>query len=218
MGDVESAGHDTSSDKDHRDKDHRDATLFPTLAVTDGACCVAHAVASYIVFKAHPEQPGWMGFLIVAAAAAVGSLRYGCSIRFAKANESLALLSAFMGLPLIGLSFASTAGLWPMTHTMRLGATVVLAVVANLAQAFPPVWKRDVEMIINLFIFVYPIVRVGYAKVMLLIYMATFLLAATCINGHVNSWIFGFRRTDVFHVLISFASLGMAWELKNIPG
>ena len=80
--------------------------LYPTVAVSDAFNAAAHGWAAVKMHEAG-EQPAAMGFGLVAVAATVGTLRFGASERLlAQANGDLADLAAFVGLPLVGRSFA----------------------------------------------------------------------------------------------------------------
>ena len=80
--------------------------LYPTIALSDGVNCIGHAWASGYAYSVGAPDAA-LGFALVAEAALVGTLRFGFAEHLlAQANGDLADLAAFVGLPLVGRSFA----------------------------------------------------------------------------------------------------------------
>ena len=79
-------------------------SLYPTVAVSDAFNAAAHGYAAHVA-HGHGETAAALGFGIVALASFVGTMRFGWSDNFARANGDLAHLAAFLGLPLVGLAF-----------------------------------------------------------------------------------------------------------------
>ena len=67
---------------------------YPSVALSDSFNAAAHLAAAAAAQTAQPQLPAWLGFALVALAAAVGTLRFGFypSI-FAQANDDLARLA-----------------------------------------------------------------------------------------------------------------------------
>jgi hypothetical protein len=81
--------------------------LYPTVAISDAFNAFCHLLAAVIVYQ-RGNSLAMIGFLTVAFAATVGVLRFGFNEdRYALANGHLADLSAFVGLPCVGISFLS---------------------------------------------------------------------------------------------------------------
>lgn len=79
--------------------------LYPSIAVSDFANFAGHLYAAHTVASKSPSEPAIVGFLVVALAAFVGTLRFGFSENtFSAANGALADLATYMGLPLSALA------------------------------------------------------------------------------------------------------------------
>jgi hypothetical protein len=137
-------------------------TLFPSVAISDLVNAAGHAYAASIVFQS--SLTAALGFSIVAIAALVGTLRFGISARtFRPANENLADLSAFVGLPLVGWVAAATAV--PPSHWIAsaspsvviVGLTTIHAVLRGL----PPAAYAASRTIVASGLFVVPVIWAG---------------------------------------------------------
>ena len=76
--------------------------LYPSVAISDAFNTGCHGAAAVLALRS--ASPGGevacTGFALVAVASLVGTLRFGFSSKlFAPANEALADLAAFVGLP-----------------------------------------------------------------------------------------------------------------------
>merc|ERR1711934_754741 len=113
-------GHGSGTAPDSATIKHSHERKYPSVALSDSFNAAAHLAAAAAAQTAQPQLPAWLGFALVALAAAVGTLRFGFypSI-FAQANDDLARLAGFLGLPLVGLSFAQLSGSWPLSAARR---------------------------------------------------------------------------------------------------
>ena len=178
--------------------------LYPTVALSDAVNCLGHAWAAKVASGVGASDAA-LGFALVAWAALVGTLRFGLSERLlAKANGDLADLAAFVGLPLVGLSFGQR---W-LSHTLacdeKAAAIAVLAGLGAMARSLSEDGQELAKVVLNVVCFVLPIVGYGHANedyetiagVML------FAAAGVAVGADRHSYLMGMRCENWFHCAI----------------
>lgn len=191
--------------------------LYPSVAVSDAFNTITHVIAAFTALTLQPDEPAWMGFGLVAFAAAIGTLRFGFSESlFAKTNEDLANLAAFLGLPLVGISFARMGGMITMSSFDLLVFIVTGAALATAAQSLPDKVQHLSKVIVNVFLFIGPIAYVAYSRNdnIVLGSVALFAIAGIVVKPERHEYLLGMRREDWFHYMIGAASYGIAGGLK----
>lgn len=188
--------------------------LYPTVAVSDAFNVAGHLYAALIAVEKN-ESIAATGFIAVALAGFIGVLRFGFSESlFSRANGDLADIAAFVGLPLVGLSFMHTASaLLPLPWGRILDFNVVhvtmgLVWVEAMARSFPPQARELTKIFINLGMFVGP---AGVALYMKQDYAALggvvlFVLAGLVITADRHRYILGVRCENWFHYAIGVAA------------
>ena len=188
--------------------------LQPTVAISDAFNAAGHALAAALVWHRDDKCAAY-GFVIVALAATAGVLRFGFSEQlFARLNKHLAHTSAFIGLPLVGVSFAQA---W---LEVALGTSDVLLLMVGLvllsvaALSLPDKLLELAKILVNLVAFLAPIV--GHAHKLgdlrTAAGVALFAVAGIWIGGG-QGLIFGVKRVNVFHYAIGLASYMLALGL-----
>lgn len=202
--------------EDSQEKNKRRGGLYPTVAVSDAVNTVAHAYAAYITYN-RVSYTGFaaLGFGAVAVASFVGTLRFGFSEDlFAKANNDLANVAAFCGLPLVGLAYylrhGALAGLSPVEVVgFVLGCSAIAAAVNSLSER-----KAELlRLLFNVFFFIGPIfgcVYAGKAGRMALAGGLLFPFAGVAITPDRERCFAGMRRENWFHYAIAAASVMLA--------
>lgn len=141
-----------------------DPTLFPTVAVSDAVNAIAQAAAAWLVLPV--SYIASLGFLLVAAAAAFGTGRFGFSVRiFRTGHDSLVELSAFAGLPLVGYAAAQYV---LSEQTLKLIDPTVLAVLLAalgcVARGLPKAAVDGVRTVVVALAFIVPVVAAGVVR------------------------------------------------------
>ena len=141
-----------------------DPTLFPTVAISDAVNAIAHAVAAWLVLPA--SYIASLGFVLVAAAAAFGTGRFGFSVRlFRPGHDSLVELSAFAGLPLVGYAAAQFI---LSEQTLKLidptVLVVLLAALGGVARGLPKAAVDGVRAVVVALTFIIPVVAAGVIR------------------------------------------------------
>ena len=133
-------------------------SLFPSVAFSDAINALAHAAAACIVLPISLYAA--IGFSLVAVAAAFGTARFGFSARiFRPANESVAELAAFIGLPLVGFAVAAQFVNPDLVEAIDPTIFVVtLATVGALARGLPKEHADAVRTAIVAPSFIIPVV------------------------------------------------------------
>ena len=177
--------------------------LFPTVALSDAVNTFGHAWAAAVAYSVGgTASDAGLGFALVAVASLVGTLRFGLSERLlAKANGDLADLAAFIGLPMVGLSFGQR---W-LSHTLlcdeKAAAIVALAGLGAMARSLPEAGQELAKVLLNVFCFVLPILGYGAANedyetiggVLL------FAVAGLAVGADRHTCLLGMRRENWFH-------------------
>merc|ERR1711865_1063597 len=191
--------------------------LYPTIAVSDAFSSAAHLAAAAVAREAQPDKPAWLGFTVVALASFIGTLRFGFSEeKFSRANEDLARVAAYLGLPLVGLTFGLLDELIVLTAAECVALTVLGAVLASSAASLPESVDEAATVLINVLVFILPVGHYGYARNdwQIMSAVALFAFAGVVIKPERETRLFGIRREDIFHYMIGIASYGMAIGLK----
>lgn len=193
--------------------------LYPSIAVSDGFNAVAHAAAASLAFNAFPDQPAWLGFTLVSTAAFAGTLRFGLSASmFAQANQDLAGLAAYIGLPLIGYTFGAVGGLFAPVHPPTLLALALAGgFIAAIARSLPEDVGEVLQVLLNIFLFIIPVMWYGWSKGdwPLVGAVILFAVAGVVVGPDRHRRLLGVRREDWFHYMISIASYIMACSLAS---
>ena len=192
--------------------------LYPSVAVSDLFCCAMHGAAAFVIWKAEAASPAWLGNLCVAAACFFGVLRFGFSASsFSAANESLATNAAFVGIPLVGLSFYQKWGVLSFTGFEYLTLAVAGSVVSSLARALSNDAKELLTILFNVGLFIVPALGYGWSAKDYHTIAATliFAFAGVVVTPDRHRYILGVRRENWFHYLIGIASYGMALGLTS---
>jgi hypothetical protein len=187
--------------------------LYPSVAVSDAFNTATHIFAAMTALALRPNEPAWLGFGLVAFAGAIGTLRFGFSESlFAKANGDLAGLAAFLGLPLVGISFARMGKLVALGTFELIVFIVCGAALATAAQSLSEKVQHLTKVLVNVFLFIGPIGYVGYStgNNMLLGSIALFAIAGIVVKPERHQYLLGMRREDWFHYMIGIASCGIA--------
>lgn len=185
-----------------------DITLTFLSSVSSGHLC-----AAFLAFMTGHEVAG-LGFLSVWLAAIVGVLRFGVSEKlFQQANSDLANLAAFVGYPLIGMSFAAQ-------HYTSLDINVVfigfmLVAWEALTRSFVESNKEAAKLATNIIFFVGPIAAVCHETkdYVTMGALAAFVVAGIVITPHHENRIGGIRCVDLFHVVIGVTAYMFAMGL-----
>jgi len=138
--------------------------LFPSVAFSDAINALAHAAAAWIVLP--KSLYAAIGFTLVAVAAAFGAARFGFSARiFRRANESVAELAAFIGLPLVGFAVAAQFVNPDLVEAIDPTIVVVaLATVGAIARGLPKEHADAVRTAIVAPAFIIPVVWNGITR------------------------------------------------------
>mmetsp|Transcript_35687 Transcript_35687/g.72740 ORF Transcript_35687/g.72740 Transcript_35687/m.72740 type:complete len:201 (-) Transcript_35687:308-910(-) len=198
---------------------HFQGGLYPTVALSDAFNTIAHVAAAHMAYAAFPQLPAFLGFAIVSVATGVGTLRFGFSESlFAKANGDLAHLSAFLGLPLVGVTFAHAGELWKLTPSTFMVVCVCGSVFSDIARSFSEKTKELVKKIINLAAFIGPIACICYDRgdTTLALAAILFVVAGVVVGSDHHSTILGVRRVNIFHYMLGTASYGIAMGLSRL--
>jgi hypothetical protein len=163
------------------------------------------------------------GFFTVALAAFVGVLRFGFSESiFANANSHLADVAAFVGLPLVGLTFmhADLAGKYiPWNYCGSINPvqfTLILVLLETISRSFNKKLRELSKIVANLIGFVGPVVvsavmRNDYNTLFAIL---LFVVAGLVITPDRHRCILGVRCENWFHYCIGISAVVIAKGLK----
>ncbi|MCE5362277.1 DUF6962 family protein [Pseudomonas anguilliseptica] len=200
-----------------------------STALSDGVLALACLACAIAIGKARKhygesDQPALfcalLGFLLPAAAAAVGVIRFGIDPGAQAAHLWLSQASSFLGLPLVGAAALALGRGWQWSRAnwgrILLGLCAFFELFRQLNQL------EDYRLLLNL------------ATLLLILYagavqwpkrppLATsvtvvglFLLAGLVVGT--QGFIDPLRRVDLFHVLLTLAYPLLAWLLLSLPG
>ncbi|GBG28729.1 Hypothetical Protein FCC1311_049502 [Hondaea fermentalgiana] len=134
-----------------------DVQRYPSIAVSDGvnaACCWYAAKASFDKGRVDVA----MGMGVVALASTIGTLRFGLAPRtLAEANSLWAEFAGRVGIPMLGLGFARSRGLWPailgppedVGFPFDLASGVTLGAVASRLPSVSPVMQEVYKILVG---------------------------------------------------------------------
>lgn len=200
-----------------------------STAFSDGLLAVACAACVLLVGRARGrysegDQPALfcalLGFLLPAAAASVGVIRYGFDPSWQPAHLWLSQASSFLGLPLLGATALALSRGWiwsrPNWGRILLGLCAFFELFRQLG------YLEDYRLALSLL----TLVLILYAGAMqwpqprpLLIAAGTlglFLLAGLGVGS--EGTIGPLLRVDLFHVLLALTYPLLAWLLLILPG
>lgn len=192
------------------------------LALACAACVVWIGRAR--VRYGEDDQPALfcalLGFLLPAAAASVGVIRYGFDPSWQPAHLWLSQASSFLGLPLLGAAALALGRGWawsrPNWGRILLGLCAFFELFRQLG------YLEDYRLALNLLTLVlilyagamqWPQRRALLAAVGV---VGLFLLAGIGVGS--AGMIGPLQRVDLFHVLLALAYPLLAWLLLSLPG
>jgi hypothetical protein len=192
------------------------------LALTCLACAIAIGKARKRYSEA--DQPGLfcalLGFLLPAAAATAGVIRFGLDPSAEAAHLWLSQASAFLGLPLLGVTALALGRGWQWSRANWGRVLLGLCAFFELFRQFNQL--EDYRLLLNL------------ATLLLIAYsgavqwpkrapvavasavVGLFLLAGLAVGT--QGFIGPLRRIDLFHALLMLAYPLLAWLLLSLPG
>lgn len=200
-----------------------------STAFSDGLLAIACAACVLWIGRARGrygegDQPALfcalLGFLLPAAAASVGVIRYGFDPSWQAAHLWLSQASSFLGLPLLGATALALGRGWVWSrpnwgrillglcaffelfrqfgHLEEYRLALNLASLAAIAYAGAVQWPRRAAVIAGALV------------------VGLFLLAGVAVGS--EGWLGPVRRIDLFHVILAPAYPLLAWLLLTLPG
>ncbi|MGE6792679.1 DUF6962 family protein [Pseudomonas guineae] len=200
-----------------------------STALSDGLLALACLACAIAIGKARShygeaDQPALfcalLGFLLPAAAAAAGVIRFGFDPSVEAAHLWLSQASSFLGLPLLGAAALALGRSWQWSRAnwgrILLGLCAFFELFRQLNQL------DNYRLLLNL------------ATLLLVLYagavqwpkrappavaglvVGLFLLAGAAVGT--QGFIGSLRRIDLFHALLTPAYPLLAWLLLNLPG
>jgi hypothetical protein len=200
-----------------------------STALSDGVLALACLGCVIAIGKARKhygegDQPALfcalLGFLLPAAAAAVGAMRYGVDPDWQAAHLWLSQASSFLALPLLGAAALALGRGWAWSRPNW--GRIVLGLCAFFELFRQMNLLDDYRLLLNL------------ATLLLILYagavqwprrlpvaaavgvVGLFLLAGLAVGT--EGFIGPLRRVDLFHGLLTPAYPLLAWLLLNLPG
>ena len=200
-----------------------------STALSDGVLALACLACAIAIGKARrpygeADQPALfcalLGFLLPAAAATVGVVRFGIDPDAQAAHLWLSQASSFLGLPLLGAAALALGRGWEWSRAnlgrILLGLCAFFELFRQMNQL------EDYRLLLNL------------ATLLLILYagavqwprraplasaitvVGLFLLAGLAVGT--EGFIGSLRRVDLFHALLTPAYPLLAWLLLSLPG
>jgi hypothetical protein len=200
-----------------------------STALSDGVLALACLACAIAIGKARrpygeADQPALfcalLGFLLPAAAATVGVVRFGIDPDAQAAHLLLSQASSFLGLPLLGAAALALGRGWEWSRAnwgrILLGLCAFFELFRQMNQL------EDYRLLLNL------------ATLLLILYagavqwprraplasaiaiVGLFLLAGLAVGT--EGFIGSLRRVDLFHALLTPAYPLLAWLLLSLPG
>ena len=161
-----------------------------------------------------------LGFLLPAAAAGVGVVRYGFDPSWQAAHLWLTQASSFLGLPLLGAAALALGRGWAWSRPNW--GRIVLGLCAFFELFRQMGYLEDYRLALNLAALVL-ILYAGAVQwprrapaISAAIVVGLFLMAGLAVGT--EGMIGPLRRLDLFHVLLIPAYLLLAWLLLSLPG
>ena len=200
-----------------------------STALSDGVLALACLACVLVIGKARKhygeaDQPALfcalLGFLLPAAAAGVGMLRYGFEPSWQGAHLWLSQASSFLALPLLGAAALALGRGWawsrPNWGRIVLGLCAFFELFRQLG------YLEDYRLALNLA----TLALILYAgalqwprrapPVVAVAVVGLFLLAGLAVGT--EGFIGPLRRSDLFHGLLTPAYPLLAWLLLSLPG
>ncbi|WP_161867476.1 DUF6962 family protein [Pseudomonas yangonensis] len=161
-----------------------------------------------------------LGFLLPAAAAGAGVIRYGFDPSWQAAHLWLTQASSFLGLPLLGAAALALGRGWAWSRPNW--GRIVLGLCAFFELFRQMGYLEDYRLALNLAALVL-ILYAGAVQwprrapaISAAIVVGLFLMAGLAVGT--EGMIGPLRRLDLFHVLLIPAYLLLAWLLLSLPG
>ena len=199
-----------------------------STAFSDAALALACAACVWFIGRARrhygeADQPALfcalLGFLLPAAAAAVGVIRFGIDPSVQAAHLWLSQASGFLGLPLLGAAALALGRGWQWSRAnwgrILLGLCAFFELFRQMNQL------EDYRLLLNLA----TLLLIVYAGAMqwprraplaaAIAVVGLFLLAGLAVGT--QGFIGSLRRVDLFHALLTLAYPLLAWLLLNLP-
>ncbi|HBX56610.1 DUF6962 family protein [Pseudomonas sp. UBA2684] len=200
-----------------------------STALSDGVLALACLACTIAIGRARKhygeaDQPALfcalLGFLMPAAAATVGAIRYGLDPSWQAAHLWLSQASTFLALPLLGVAALTLGRGWAWSRPNW--GRVVLGLCAFFELFRQMNLLDDYRLLLNL------------ATLLLILYAGAlqwprrapalaavgvaglFLLAGVAVGS--TGFIGSLRRVDLFHALLTPAYPLLAWLLLALPG
>lgn len=193
--------------------------LYPTIALSDAYNTMMHVCACKITYS-HNEFIG-LGFLLVAVASFIGTLRFGFSEKaFATANNRMASVAALVGLPAIGIAnierLLYSSNNLESSSNFQSATTLIALVIFQVCinSIFTEAVKEAVTVLINLGLFVLPTLYDGYLRNSSVEIMSVvlFLVGAVVIGTDREKCFLGMRCENWFHYCLGTSAYFMAME------
>lgn len=200
-----------------------------STALSDGVLALACLACALVIGKARKhygeaDQPALfcalLGFLLPAAAAGVGMLRYGFDPGWQGAHLWLSQASSFLALPLLGAAALALGRGW--TWSRPNWGRIVLGLCAFFELFRQLGYLEDYRLALNLA----TLALILYAGVLqwprrappaaAAAVVGLFLLAGLAVGT--EGFIGPLRRVDLFHGLLTPAYPLLAWLLLSLPG
>ncbi|WP_061240849.1 DUF6962 family protein [Ectopseudomonas composti] len=199
-----------------------------STAFTDALLALACAACAWLIGRARGrygegDQPALfcalLGFLLPAAAASVGVIRYGFDPSWQPAHLWLTQASSFLGLPLLGAAALALGRGWawsrPNWGRILLGLCAFFELFRQLG------YLEDYRLALNLATLVL-ILLAGAVQwprrapaIIAAVAAGLFLLAGLAVGS--EGMIGPLRRVDLFHLLLAPAYPLLAWLLLSLP-
>jgi hypothetical protein len=199
-----------------------------STAFTDALLAQACAACAWLIGRARGrygegDQPALfcalLGFLLPAAAASVGVIRYGFDPSWQPAHLWLTQASSFLGLPLLGAAALALGRGWawsrPNWGRILLGLCAFFELFRQLG------YLEDYRLALNLATLVL-ILYAGTVQwprrapaIIAAVAAGLFLLAGLAVGS--EGMIGPLRRVDLFHLLLAPAYPLLAWLLLSLP-
>lgn len=199
-----------------------------STAFTDALLALACAACAWLIGRARGrygegDQPALfcalLGFLLPAAAASVGAIRYGFDPSWQPAHLWLTQASSFLGLPLLGAAALALGRgrAWsrPNWGRILLGLCAFFELFRQLG------YLEDYRLALNLATLVL-ILYAGTVQwprrapaIIAAVAVGLFLLAGLAVGS--EGMIGPLRRVDLFHLLLAPAYPLLAWLLLSLP-
>lgn len=189
--------------------------LYPTIAVSDAFQAACHIFAAKIAYDKEDAVCA-LGFLTVAVAGIAGVLRFGFSeAKYARANNGLADIAAFVGLPIVGLSFVQKMVNLGFGNSFFPFVILFLSTVEVLTRCLPEKSRKLSIVILNVLFFILPIAFISYLKNDMggVGGVVLFAVAGIVITSDRHRYILQVRCENWFHYCIGIAAYFIAQAL-----